>query len=209
MKVFSKFKVLGVALATLVAVGITACGGGESSSKSSVREKTIEAIVKEFSKINGVIDKDMRVEFLRTETYSGQIGELADHSFINATQKVHFYNRHDPYKAEPEELSFSEFDITVNYIPTGAEKFKLEVQIGNSYRCYAWLPEGSIWTLTYAPIFNVKSGTKLKIYAVCGTQYDTGGYADTFIPSEIEVGESSPGRFTSYLTIPFAISGEL
>ena len=32
MKVFSKFKVLGVALATLVAVGLTACGGGGSPS---------------------------------------------------------------------------------------------------------------------------------------------------------------------------------
>ena len=54
----------------LVAFGLSACGGdgGDSQAKKGGKDNVREVILKEFSKIRGEVQKNIRFEFLRTES---------------------------------------------------------------------------------------------------------------------------------------------
>ena len=203
----------------LVAFSLSACGGdgGDSQAKKGGKDNVREVILKEFSKIRGEVQKNIRLEFLRTEEYLGDIYQVYERKNtiffeqppVNIYRKIHYYNRHDPYKPDPETLSYSEFDIRLNYTPNGAERFRLGVNLPDHCWCYNY--KSRLLVKAFVPAFDMKPGDTAKMYVVCsGAWYQQGGFintTDNFGAIDVlKIGESTPVGFVGYLNVSFDLN---
>ena len=125
MKVFSKFKVLGVALATLAAVGITACGGGGNDAASASDEGD-ELYLAWFNKLppyhKFILEKVERFEGVADNT---ELGNALKVSRISRT-----YKDKNEYRPEQEwkRHTYSEYFITA-YTPDDIEKMRVNFKV--------------------------------------------------------------------------------